>query len=106
MTRHLHDKSTSIDIAELFADQARTETIEPPRTSLSSRAAVTKVITQTIDAAHSAYWAACDAEGRAIDPAALGAPDSLLDDAHEAALLVQSIAAERGISWTEARLFV
>ena len=41
----------------------------------------------------------------AIDPAALDAPDNLLDDAYDAALQVEAIAA-RGISWTEARQFV
>jgi hypothetical protein len=71
-----------------------------------NRTEAAAAIQNAIDAAHSAYWSACDAEGRAIDPAALGAPDSLLDDAHEAALLVEGIAAERGISWTEARQFV
>ena len=53
-----------------------------------------------------AYWAACDAEGRAIDPEELGAPDSLLDESYEAALLVEGIAESRGISWAEARDFV
>jgi hypothetical protein len=72
----------------------------------SPRDAAMRAIAKAIDATHSAYWAACDAEGQAIDPAALGAPDSLLDDAYEAALLVEGIAAERGISWTEARQFV
>ena len=63
-------------------------------------------IRRAIDAAHDAYWTACDTEGRALDPAELDAPDSLLDDAHEAALCVEAIAAERGISWHEARQFV
>ena len=63
-------------------------------------------IRRAIDAAHDAYWTACDTEGRAIDPAALDAPDGLLDDAYDAALYVEAIAAERGISWTEARKFV
>ena len=63
-------------------------------------------IGKAIDAAHAAYWAACDGEGRAIDPADLGAPDRLLDDAYEAALIVEGIAEGRGISWAEARQFV
>lgn len=63
-------------------------------------------IQKAIDAAHDAYWTACDAEGRAIDPAALDAPDSLLDDAYDTALQVESIADARGISWHEARQFV
>lgn len=40
------------------------------------------------------------------DPADLGAPEGLLDEAYEAALLVESLAAERGISWAEARELV
>ena len=63
-------------------------------------------IRRAIDAAHDAYWTACDTEGRALDPAELDAPDSLLDDAYDAALQVEAIAAARGISWTEARQFV
>jgi hypothetical protein len=63
-------------------------------------------LAKAIDAAHAAYWAACDGEGRAIDPADLGAPDRLLDDAYEAALIVEGIAEARGISWAEARQFV
>lgn len=43
---------------------------------------------------------------KAIDPTELDAPDGLLDDAHDAALQVEGIAAARGISWTEARQFV
>ena len=54
-------------------------------------------------AAHSAYWAACDAEGRAVDPADLDTPESLLDEAYEIALMVESLTAERGMSWAEAR---
>ena len=52
------------------------------------------------------YWAACDAEGRAIDPADLDAPGGLLDEAYEAALQVESLAVERGISWAEVRELV
>ena len=63
-------------------------------------------IAEAVGAAHAAYWAACDAEGRAIDPATLDAPEGLLDDAHDAAELVESLAAERGISWAEARELV
>ena len=63
-------------------------------------------IAKALRAAHAAYWAACDAEGRAIDPATLDAPEGFLDDAHDAAELVESLAAERGISWAEARELV
>ena len=63
-------------------------------------------IQEAIDAAHSAYWRVCDAEGRAIGPEALDAPEGLLDDAFEAALQVEGIAEARGISWPEARQFV
>lgn len=71
-----------------------------------TRSQAAAAIAQAVDAAHAAYWAACDAEGRAIDPAELDAPESLLDDAHDAALMVQGIAENRGISWAEARQFV
>ena len=79
---------------------------EQSKPKLSPRDAAMKTIAKAIDAAHNAYWTACDMEGRAIDPAALDAPDGLLDDAYDAALQVESIAAARGISWTEARQFV
>ena len=71
-----------------------------------NRTEAAAAIQNAIDAAHSAYWSACDTEGRAIEPAALDAPDNLLDDAYDAALQVEAIAAARGISWTEARQFV
>lgn len=38
----------------------------------------------------------------AVEPADLDAPQGLLDEAYEAALTVESLAAERGISWAEA----
>ena len=78
----------------------------PSRDNGMTRTKAAAAIQNAIDAAHSAYWSACDTEGRALDPAELDAPDSLLDDAHEAALCVEAIAAERGISWHEARQFV
>ena len=52
------------------------------------------------------YWAACDVKSCALDPADLGAPEGLLDDAHDAADLVESLAADRGISRAEARELV
>lgn len=63
-------------------------------------------IVRAVRAAETAYWAACDAEGRAIAPNALGAPEGLLDDAYDAAVKVEEIAHARGISWLEARQFV
>jgi hypothetical protein len=63
-------------------------------------------VAAALDALHDAYWAACDNEGRAIEPTDLGAPEALLDEAFDAALQVQGIAEGRGISWTEARDFV
>ena len=72
----------------------------------SPRDAAMQAIDKAVSAMHRAYWSACDAEGQAIDPDALGAPDGLLDDAHDAALQVEEIAVARGISWTEARQFV
>lgn len=66
----------------------------------------TDAIAAAVDAIHRAYWAACDAEERALDPDDLRAPDGLLDDAYDIALTVEAIAAERGISWAEARELV
>ena len=71
-----------------------------------TRAEAAVAMAAALDAMHSAYWTACDAEGRALDPADLDAPDGLLDDAHDAALRVEAIAQERGLSWSEARQFV
>jgi len=71
-----------------------------------TRAEATAAIQKALDAAHAAYWAACDAEGRAIEPAALSAPDGLLDEAYEAALMVEGVAVERGLSWQDARDYV
>jgi hypothetical protein len=65
-----------------------------------------KAIEDALDAIDTAYWLACDAECRALDPEELSAPDGLLDDAYHAALIVEGIAEERGISWHEARDFV
>jgi len=80
----------------------------PPTTRQTSspRRKAAAAIAKALDAVHSAYWTACDAEGRAIDPADLDAPDGLLNDAFDAALRVQAIAAERGLSWHAAREFV
>ena len=72
----------------------------------SPRDAATKAIAKTMKAAHAAYWTACDAEGRAIDPADLGAAEGLLADAYEVALIVEGIAVERGLSWHDARDYV
>lgn len=66
----------------------------------------TDAIAAAVDAIHGAYWAACDAEERALDPDDLRAPDGLLDDAYDIALTVEAIATERGISWAEARELV
>ena len=63
-------------------------------------------IAAALDAIDRAYWQACDSAGRAVDPADLGAPDGLLDDAHDAALKVEGVMQSRGISWPEARDFV
>jgi len=73
---------------------------------MTLRAKAAAAIQKALDAAHAAYWAACDAEGCAIDPAALNSPDGLLDEAYEAALLVEGIATERGMSWQDAREYV
>ena len=79
---------------------------EQSKPRLSPRDAATKAIAKAVRAAHAAYWAACDAEGRAIDPADLGADEGLLADAYEAALMVEGIATERNLSWHDARDFV
>ncbi|MEI4235038.1 hypothetical protein [Roseovarius sp. D22-M7] len=62
---------------------------------------------EAVEAAYRAYSSACDTERRAIDPAAdLDVPEGLLDEAYETALTVEGLAAERGISWAEARELV
>ena len=71
-----------------------------------TRGQAVEVIAQAVRRADSAYWAACDAEGKAIDPDDLGAPAGLLDDAYEAALIVEDVAAHRGMTWAEARELV
>lgn len=106
MTGHLHDRSTSTDIAEHIAEEVRADLVRQAMPEPTLRAAAMKAIAQTVSAAHSAYWTACDAEGRAIDPAALDAPEGLLDDAYETAVKVEVIAAERGVSWWDARALV
>lgn len=65
-----------------------------------------QAIAKALDAIHTAYWGACDAEGRAVDPDTLGAPDGLLDDAYDTALRIEELMAERSISWPEARQFL
>lgn len=77
---------------------------EKPKPSARDTAA--KAIAEAVTAMHRAYWAACDAEGRAIDPDDLDAPKGILDAAYDAALKVEDIADARGISWHEARQFV
>lgn len=67
------------------------------------RALAMRDISKALDAIHTAYWAACDAEGRAIDPTDLGAPEGFLDDAHDVALAVEGLAVDLGLSWNEAR---
>lgn len=71
-----------------------------------TRPKAAQAIEKALDAIHDAYWQACDAEGRAIDPAELGAPEGLLDAAFDIALTVGALAADRGISWAEARQLV
>ena len=65
-----------------------------------------EAITAAVYTAHDAFWRACDAEGRAIDPADLEAPDGLLDAAHELAVQVETLARERGIAWDTARAVI
>ena len=82
---------------------AHNRQVKPRATACAHAAAA---IAKAVRAAHSAFWAACDAEGRAVDPDTLDAPEGLLDEAYEAALQVESLAAARGISWAEAREMV
>ena len=62
-----------------------------------------QAIAEGLEAMHAAYWAVCDAEGQAIDPAVLLAPDGVLDDAFDIALGIEVFAEENGITWAEAR---
>ena len=115
-----HQFYQAMKIAEIPDDEfdAMVESDSPPTiTALASHSATPKpratacanaaaAIAKAIDAAHAAYWTACDDEGLAIDPAELDAPQGLLDDAHDAALMVETLAQERSISWAEARELV
>lgn len=65
-----------------------------------------KAIEKALDAIHTAYWGACDAQGAAVDPDTLGAPDGLLDDAYDTAQRIEDLMTERAISWPEARQFL
>ena len=64
-----------------------------------------QAIAAALDAIQAAYWAACDDRGAAVDPEILGAPDGLLDDAHDTAQRIEDMAKAQGISWQEARQF-
>ena len=96
-----------VEIANLRAEaRALREQLADNQTRLPemmTAAEAAAAIQQAVSAAHAAYWAACDAEGRAVDPADLEAPENFLDDAYDAALQVESLAAARGISWGDAR---
>lgn len=70
---------------------------------MTTKTKASDAIAEALIAAHSAYWAACDAAGGAIDPAELGAPDGLLNDAYELALHLESIASERHLTWQAVR---
>tara|TARA_Y100000589_G_scaffold292995_1_gene297518 strand:+ start:2120 stop:2359 length:240 start_codon:yes stop_codon:yes gene_type:complete len=61
------------------------------------------------DALLEAYFAECDRQGRAVDPADLELPDwteSLMASAYEVALKVEAVARARGLGWYEASDFV
>ena len=63
-----------------------------------TRDQATQAIVEGLEAMHAAYWAVCDAEGQAIDPAVLLAPDGVLDDAFDIALSVEAFAEENRIA--------
>ena len=64
-----------------------------------------QAIAAALDAIQAAYWGECDRQGAAVDPDTLGAPDGLLDEAHDTAQRIEALAHARGISWQEARQF-
>ena len=64
------------------------------------------IIAKAIEAAHAAYWAACDAEGRPVDPADLDAPAGFFEELYRTAQTVEGILNERGITWAEARKLI
>jgi hypothetical protein len=43
----------------------------------------TQAIAEGLEAMRAAYWAVCNSEVQALDPATLLAPDSVLDDAFD-----------------------
>lgn len=65
--------------------------------------AAADTIAKALNAIRAAYWDACDAERRAIDPDDLGAPGGLLDDAYDVALRVEGMARRDGLAWAAAR---
>lgn len=71
-----------------------------------TRAEATKSIEQAIKTADAAYWAVCDAEERAIDPADLMAPTGLFEATYDLALMIEILIKDRGLTWTEARNLV
>ena len=74
--------------------------------NIKTRDDATEVISKAIEATLAAYWAACDAEGRAVDPADLDAPEGFLDEVYRSAQIVEGIIDERGVTWAEARKLV
>ena len=69
----------------------------------SPRATARLNISKAVRSAEAAYWAACDAEEKAIRPATLGAPIGLLDEVYEMALEAELLVSDHGLSWDEAR---
>jgi hypothetical protein len=61
------------------------------------------VIAKAIDTAHAAYWAACDTQGRAINPITLKVRERFLDEAFKKALMIEDTAQNLDITWYDAR---
>lgn len=104
MSRHLMYQALKIAHIPKDVFDAMVEHNDPPTFAelaihhpdpTMTREKASQAIAQAIGAMYSAYWAACDAQGAAIDPDSLGVPGGLLDEAYEAALLVEKLATKR-----------
>ena len=105
--------SDSLAIVEIIKLRKELDTLQRKQvgygfemSAIKTRDDASEVISKAIQAMLDAYWAACDAEGRAIDPADIDAPEGFLDEAYRRAQTVEGVVNKRGITWAEARKLV
>jgi len=90
---HIRDKTTSVI----------TGAMEIANAMAMTRKKADKAMAIAREIAIDAYWSACDAESRAIDPHMLDIPEGIVDEAYAAALQVESLIDRDGITWAQAR---